>query len=151
MYNTLKNTIEKSDFKLGSMIDVITQMWWPIGKITQAQRDELIALAREKVNPESERPEMLEMVRSIAARVEKVEAWIAAHDAQDGTTGGEESTDYPAWEPWDGVTQRYQHGAIVSHMDKLWYNALENMINTWEPGTVGTERIWIEFTGTEGE
>ena len=58
----------------------------------------------------------------------------------------------PEWEPWDGVSDKYQYGAVVQHNSKYYLDTLQNMQNTWEPGTFGVdEHIWKEITKEEAE
>lgn len=46
------------------------------------------------------------------------------------------------WEPWDGLSDKYQPGAIVSHGGKVWESTYDGQ-NVWEPGAVGIdERFW---------
>lgn len=47
---------------------------------------------------------------------------------------------YP-WEQPDS-TNPYMKGDKVTHNDKVWESQIDN--NTWEPGVVGTETLWIE-------
>jgi hypothetical protein len=41
-------------------------------------------------------------------------------------------------------TSPYMKGNVVLHNDKIWESLVDN--NVWEPGTVGTETLWIEVT-----
>ena len=45
----------------------------------------------------------------------------------------------PKWEAWDGISDKYQTGAVVKHKGKYYQNVLEGMQNTWEPGTTGVD------------
>lgn len=46
--------------------------------------------------------------------------------------------------PWEQPesTNPYMKGDKVTHNDKVWESQIDN--NTWEPGVVGTETLWIE-------
>ena len=46
--------------------------------------------------------------------------------------------------PWEQPesTNPYRYGDKVTHVGKTWESHHE--ANTWEPGTVGTETVWIE-------
>lgn len=42
-------------------------------------------------------------------------------------------------------TNPYMKGDKVRHFDKIWESAID--YNVYEPGTVGTETLWIEVQG----
>lgn len=41
-------------------------------------------------------------------------------------------------------TNGYSEGDKVTHNGKTWLSLVDN--NTWEPGVVGTESVWLEVT-----
>lgn len=41
-------------------------------------------------------------------------------------------------------TNPYMKNAKVRHKGKIWISNVDN--NTWEPGVIGTETVWIEYT-----
>lgn len=49
----------------------------------------------------------------------------------------------PEWEQ-PGSTNPYMKGDKVRHVGKVWESAIDN--NVWEPGTVGTETLWLEVS-----
>lgn len=49
----------------------------------------------------------------------------------------------PAWEQ-PGSTNGYAKGDKVRHNEKIWESMVNN--NTWEPGVIGTESLWVEVT-----
>ena len=50
--------------------------------------------------------------------------------------------EYPAWSQPVGAHDAYNTGDKVSHNGKHWTSDVDN--NVWEPGTAGTENLWIE-------
>ena len=48
----------------------------------------------------------------------------------------------PEWEQ-PGSTNGYHIGDKVRHNGKTWESTIDN--NVWEPGSVGTERLWKEI------
>ena len=65
-----------------------------------------------------------------------------------GESGGTEA-DYEDWQqPIAGLTDKYQHGAIVQHNGKLWKSTYNGQ-NVWEPGAVCTEALWVEYVSEE--
>ena len=55
--------------------------------------------------------------------------------------------EYPEWVQPTGGHDAYMKDDIVKHNEKLWISLIDN--NVWEPGTVGTESLWVEYQ--EGE
>lgn len=139
MYNILKDRISAGGFKLTEMQSKAKKLY-AMGELDDEQLDELMELSQRNATPEAERPETLEMLRTLTERVEAVEKKLAT---QEDT--GAESAGYQAWKPWDGISDQYQPGSIVSHNGKLW-KSVHTGQNTWEPGAVGTERLWTEYT-----
>lgn len=139
MYEILKNRIRTGGFKL-SDIQARAKKLYAMGDLTDEQLDELMQLSQRNATAEAERPETLEMIRELAERVSALEKLLA----QNGGTEME-TPKYEAWKAWDGNTKNYQPGAIVSHNGKLW-KSIHPIQNTWEPGAVGTELLWVEYT-----
>ena len=102
----------------------------------------------DKLKPEDTRPELQEQLEYLSARVTALEAQVAALETgQPGKTGGD--ADYEDWvQPIAVLTDKYQQGAIVRHNGKLWQSAYPGQ-NVWEPGAVGTEALWTEYTPEE--
>lgn len=133
MYGIIRQVIGNGGYKLNDMQQKIKRMY-VLGDLTAEQTDELLSLALAGAQADAERPETIEMIRSLASRVDAIEAKLGM---------GEAGEAYPAWKPWDGVSDNYQPGAIVSHNAKLWQSVYEGQ-NVWEPGVVG-EGFWAEY------
>lgn len=147
MYQAIKTQISLGNFKLIDMKKRI-ERFYLIGAISADQMDELLSMAAEKANPDTERPELMQLILSLFAKVEALTARVKVlEDGNAADDSGNGSVDYPAWEPWDGLSDRYQSGAIVSHIDRLWESTFPGQ-NVWEPGTVG-DQFWIPYTPDE--
>ena len=139
MYDILKNVIAAGGFKLADIQHRIKKLY-ALGDLTEEQLDELLLLTQQKADPEAERPETLEMIRKLTERVVALERKLAD---QDDTT--EEQQEYEKWtQPVSGLTDKYQHGAIVSHNGSLWRSDFAGQ-NVWEPGAAGTEALWVKY------
>lgn len=143
MYKVLKSVISAGGFKLADIQYKVKKLY-ATGDLTEEQLDELLALAVNGISPESERPEVMEMIRRLAERIEALEEKMK----EPSEPGEEDPAEYEAWQPWDGISNKYQHGAIVSHKDKLWQSEYNGQ-NTWEPGTPGTETLWVVYEKKE--
>lgn len=133
MYEIIRQVILNGGYKLNDMQEKIKRMY-VLGDLTAEQTDELLSLALSGAQTDAERPETIEMIRSLASRVDAIEAKLGM---------GEAGEAYPAWKPWDGVSNNYQPGAIVTHVGKLWQSTYPGQ-NVWEPGVVG-EGLWAEY------
>lgn len=139
MYEIIKNVIAAGGYKLADIQYKVRKLYI-LGDLTEAQTDELLALAVQGISTDAERPELLAMIQSLAAEVAALKDRL---DAQGGTTP--EPSEYPAWKPWDGISKDYQYGAVVSHNGQLWRSEYQGQ-NVWEPGTIGTESLWVPYT-----
>lgn len=146
MYSVLKNVIMSGNFVLSDMYNKIDTMWIK-GKITEEEKAELEAMLIEYQNPFTQAPELKELYMDLKARVEKLEEKVfPVEELELGEIVIEKG------EPWDGVSNKYQFGAVVEHKGKCYQDMLESMQNTWEPGSVGVdERYWKEITKEETE
>ena len=156
MYIVIKNHIERGDFKITEIIPKIREEVWT-GQISEAERDELIELAHNKVDPKKEAPEVMEIIAKLINRMDEMEEILKSliTPEQPETPENPETPDepeipvepiYPEWKAWDGISKDYQKGAIVQHNNKLWESTFEGQ-NVWEPGIPGIdERYWVEYT-----
>jgi len=133
MYNVIKSVIAGGGFKLADIQRKIKKLY-ALGDLTEAQTDELLGDAVGGASADAERPEVLAMLRSLSDRVDALEAKI---------NSAEEESGYPAWTAWDGISDKYQYGDIVSHNGRLWQSVYAGQ-NVWEPGAVGGQ-FWIEY------
>ena len=138
MYQIFKNRIAAGGYQLADIQNKAKKLY-AMGELTDEQLDELMALSQQNATAEAERPEALAMLQRLTERVEALEKKLAAQD--DTET---ETPEYEVWRPWDGISNKYQKGAVVSHGDKLWRSVFDGQ-NVWEPGTAGTENLWVEY------
>lgn len=139
MYKVLKSVISAGGFKLAEMQHKVKKLY-ALGDLSEEQMDELLAMTVNGISPDRERPEIMEMLHNLASRVEALEK------KQEPTPDpGEDNPDkYETWQPWDGISNKYQPGAIVIHGDKLWKSVYSGQ-NVWEPGAPGTESLWTVY------
>ena len=145
MYNTLKFQILAGDFRLTDMQQRARKLY-AMGELTDDQLDELQSLIAEKANPEQERPGVMVIVQKLSAMVEALSERVVALESTGTKSASAEviPEDYPTWEPWDGLSNLYQNGAVVTHNNQLWQSVFSGQ-NVWEPGTVD-ERFWVKYT-----
>ncbi len=149
MYEIVKNVIMSGNFKLADMSRKIDTLWVQ-GDLTDEQRTELIKLMKEHLNPETESPEQTELYKQILAKYESLEERVTKLE-----NGGAEpeppiGVEIPVWEPWDGISNKYQYGAVVAFEPKYYISAYQGQ-NTWMPGSLGTEGLWKEISKEDAE
>ena len=130
MFNIIENVISAGGYKLADIQHKVKKMYL-LGDITEAQMDELLSLASGGVSTDAERPEIHQMLHSLAGKIDALANRVKALEggADDPAEG------YPAWKPWDGISEDYQKGAVVTHKDELWLSVFTGQ-NVWEPGVV---------------
>lgn len=143
MKSILENVIKSGKFDLARATQLI-ESGYIDGSYTEDERMELLALRDQHLKPESQAPEMLEVLKRLEEKYAALEARVAELEKGEKTEPGEpEEETIPAWEPWNGIDNRYQHGAKVMHNGFVWESRFAGQ-NTWEPGTLGTEMLWVK-------
>lgn len=149
MYEIVKNVIMSGNFKLADMQKKIDTIWVQ-GDLTEEQKIELINMMKEYVKPESETPEALKLcqelkeeIESLKERVTKLENGGVAPEPPAGVV-------VPVWEPWDGISDKYKYGAVVTINQKYYISTFQGQ-NTWMPGSMGTEGLWKEISKEDAE
>lgn len=144
MYNIFKNRITAGGFKLADIQYRIKKLY-SLGDLTEEQADELLKMSQQYASADAERPETLAILKDLSDRITAIEKKLESVDMPTDEPADEPTEEYEAWESWNGVSNKYQPGAIVTHNGKLW-KSIHTAQNTWEPGTVGTENLWVEYT-----
>lgn len=143
MKSILENVIKSGKFDLARATQLI-ESGYIDGSYTEDERMELLALRDQHLKPESQAPGMQEVIKRLEEKYAALEARVAELEKGEKTEPGEnEEETIPAWEPWNGIDNRYQHGAKVMHNGFVWESRFAGQ-NTWEPGTLGTEQIWVK-------
>lgn len=148
-YEIIKNVIKSGDFKLEDMT-VKINTYWIQGEISEEQKAELIALMKEHLSPETEMPEALQMCRALKEEVESLKERVTKLENSGVATEPPAGIEVPAWEPWDGISNKYQYRAIVT-IDQKYYISTYQGQNTWMPGGIGTEGLWKEISKEDAE
>ena len=140
MFDVIKSAISAGGYKLADMQYKIKKLY-VLGDLTEAEMDELLALAAGGVSTDAERPETLEMIRALDAKIFALDARVATLENKPDEP--DVPGDYPEWKPWDGISKDYQEGAIVKHGGKVWISVFSGQ-NVWEPGVAG-DQFWVEY------
>lgn len=160
MYNLLKNIIMAGKNPVATLTNKVN-MAWANGDITDAEKLELEQMIFRYRNPLTEAPELMQLYRQIRtelatvkSELETIKSRLSTLESGSGTVTAPLETEatVPEWVMWDGISQEYQYGAVVSRNGRYWIDVLRDMQNTWEPGSVGVdERYWKEITKGQAE
>lgn len=150
MYKIIERIIKTGNFRVNDLSDKIDTLWASC-KLTDDERTELSTMMSDYLNPATNAPTQDEKYDRLLAEIETLKAEIKELKGETEETDPEVIV-IPKWEPWDGVSDNYQFGAVVDHNNKYFLNVLEGMQNTWEPETSGVDdRYWKEITEEEAE
>lgn len=142
MFEILKSVIINGGYKLTEIQKKIKKLY-VLGDLSEEQTDELLSMVSVGVSTDAERPEMLKLIQTLADKIESIESRLKALETPSGDES-ESTEEYEIWQPWDGISNKYQNGDIVKHNNKLWVSNFNGQ-NVWEPGTPGTESLWVLF------
>ncbi len=131
MYKVIKSVIESKRYELAEMLTKI-DTFWVQGSITEEERNELVALARENALPENSYAGQQERIDTLCKELTETRKELEALTARvkalepDGTTEGEteDSTEetmneYPEYVAPTGAHDAYHAG------DKVTYNGVK--------------------------
>ena len=138
MFDIIRSVLSAGGYRLADMQYKIKKLY-ALGDLTEKQTDQLLALAAVGATAEAERPELLEMLTGLAEKIAGMEVRLKTLE------GGEADSGIPAWKPWDGISEDYRNGSVVTHKGKNWISVFQGQ-NVWEPGAVD-ETFWAEYKG----
>ena len=140
----LENVIKSGKFDLARVTQLI-ESGYIDGSYTEEERTELLNLRDQHLKPESQAPEMQEVLVRLEEKYAALEARVAQLEkagAEETEPGGAEII--PEWQPWNGIPGTgYQYGDQVTHHGVI-YESTYHGENTWEPGALGTESLWAK-------
>ena len=144
LYDILKNSIYAGDFELVDMKSKIMTSW-AYGSLTDAQRDELIAAAREKAKPEDSYKPLQDQLTALGTRVKSLEDRVAALESKSSSTSDSTTTtttdEYPEYKQPTGSTDAYQVGDKITYNGKKYKCVLANCVWTPDAYPAGWEEV----------
>lgn len=151
MYSIIKNIIQNGNFRVNDLTTKIDTLWAE-SKLTDEERDELVQMMTDHLNPATEAPELAERVNQLEDRVDALEAAVKELQGGEVEEPDPEQVVIPQWKAWDGVSSDYQYGDVVQHNNLYYVDVLQGMQNTWEPGSVGVDnRYWKQVSQEDAE
>lgn len=128
MYSAIKNVIHTGRYELNDILTKIDTIWLQ-GGITETERTELIALARDNAQPENTYAPLQSQIDQAFAKINALETRVAALEA-----GGEptpEPEEYPQWVQPTGAHDAYNTGDKVTYNGKHYQSTING--NVWSP------------------
>lgn len=156
MFDVIKSVIERGLFRVNDISTKIDTLWAE-SKLTDDQREELYSLIVSHLNPANEYPELEVRLARLEDRLSQIETRVAVIEDKPVVDDDDDKPSTPAlpegvevWEPWDGISNKYQFGAIVLHDGVYYKNVLVGQQNVWEPGSPGIdEHYWVVISEDE--
>lgn len=134
MFNIIKSVIESGRFELTDILKKIDTIWIQ-GDITDEQKTELEALAREKAVPENTYAPLQEQIGNLATAVSDLSGRVKALESQGsgepGTVPEEPEDEYPEYVQPTGAHDAYQIGDKITWNGKKYTCKLANCV--WNP------------------
>lgn len=133
MYNIIKSVIESGRYELTDMLAKIDTIWLQ-GDLTEEQRTELIALAREKALPENSYASIQKQLDTLFAKVTLLEEEIKSLN---GDNIPEDTEEYPEYVQPMGVHDAYYNGDKCSENGKNYICiAPDGVAVVWPPSVM---------------
>ena len=148
MYKIYKRVLEAKAYNLSDITEKIEQRCAE-GKLTDAEREELLTLANENADASMSEAPVKEQIKALFENLGEIGQAIIDLIGRVETLEGkepeesqEEPEEYPVWQKWNGIGLiQYQTGSKVTHNGVKYISQVDN--NFWEPGAPGVyENIW---------
>ena len=144
LYGIIKQVIESKDYKLSEITGRIEKRCFE-GRISEEERDELLAMANQNASADKEKAAMQNQIDALFEIVKELALEIKALKEGAGETPEEtpeETEEYPQWQRWNGIDKiPYQTDSKCTHNGVKYISMVDN--NIWEPGAPGVyENIW---------
>ena len=132
MYEIIKSVITAGQYELTAMLKKIDTIWMQ-GGITDDQRTELIALARDKADPANSYAPWQEQITNIYALLDTLTARVTALENSGGEPEPEPDDEWPEYVQPTGAHDAYKTG------DKVTWNGSHKICQmdgcVWDPDT----------------
>ena len=129
MYNIIKNVINGKAYELTTMLTKIKTLWVE-GDISDAQKEELVELARENAKPENSYAPLQNQINALFANMKELAQEIAT--LKNGGVAPEEPTEeYPEYVQPTGGHDAYKAGDKVTYKGKQYECLIDGCV--WTP------------------
>lgn len=129
MYNIIKNVINGKAYELTTMLTKIKTLWVE-GDISDAQKEELVELARENAKPENSYAPMQNQIKTLFENYKELAQEILALK-NGGTLPEEETEEYPSYVQPTGAHDTYNIGDKITYNGKKYECQMDGCV--WNP------------------
>lgn len=129
MYNIIKSVIESKNYELIDITKKIDKRCLE-GVITEDQRDELIALARDGANAENSYAPIQEQIEKLASEIKELKAEVATLK-NGGSVEVEPTEEYPEYAQPTGGHDAYKVGDKITYNGKKYECLIDGCV--WNP------------------
>lgn len=138
MYEIVKNVINAKSYELTDILTKIDTLWVQ-GSLTEEQRTELTALARQNADPAASYAPLQEQIDALADRLDALTVCVSVLE-QSGETGGDEpeepAEEWPEYIQPTGAHDAYHNGDKVTWGGQHYTCiAPEGTACVWDPDT----------------
>ena len=146
MYEIIKSVINAQQYELSAILHKIDTIWVQ-GGITDDQRTELIALARDKADPAKSYAPWQEQITAVYAEINALKTEIALLKNNTGESGSEQDPDdeWPEYVQPTGAHDAYNKGAKVTWNGRHKICQMDGCV--WDPDTYPA--AWKDAEETE--
>lgn len=131
MYEIIKSVITAGQYELTAMLKKIDTIWVQ-GGITDDQRVELIALARDKADPANSYASTQEQITNIYALLDTLAARVTALESNNAEPT-EPDDEWPEYVQPTGAHDAYKTGNKVTYNGKRYICKMDGCV--WNPDT----------------
>lgn len=140
IYEIIKDVIESKNYELSDILSKIEKRCFE-NQLTEEQRDDLVALARENANPLNSYAPFQEQIEKLASEVKALKEEVAALK-KGGTTDEEITDEYPEYVQPTGGHDAYKIGDKVTFEGKKYECLIDGCV--WTPKAY--PQGWKEIT-----
>ena len=151
MFEIIKSIIKNKNFELKDMLYKINKMWIE-SAITEEQKNELDALARENAVAENSYAPLQEQIDNIYTELNTIKSRLETLEGEGEPTEPEEPTEtdeYPEYKQLAGAHDAYHVGDKITYNGKKYICKLDNCV--WAPDVypAGWEEVVEDTESTE--
>lgn len=156
MYEVFKNVITVGNYELSDILTKIDTLWIT-GELTNEQRDELIALARDNATPEQSYAPLAKQVDALFDNVAEIAAEVESLKSRVTTLEGGEVTpptpekEYPEYVQPTGAHDAYNTGDKITYNGKKYVCKMDGCVWTPDAYPAGWEEVVKTETPEEPE
>lgn len=130
MYQIIHDVITSKRYELNDILTKIDTIWLQ-GDIDDAQKDELVELARANADPEQSYAPLQAQIEQAFAQIKALEARVALLEAGETPEPAPEPDEWPEFVQPTGAHDAYNTGDKVTYNGKHYISTMDG--NVWAP------------------